>query len=107
MPRSVRAGRAVGNYLHQLGADAGYILQDLPVPMDDKDVLSERDSDKSVLSARLDDDDDDGYFKRQIKAIAYEITRTGLKRRIQKRETESLLIAVQNKDQLCQRKMDN
>ena len=47
------------NYIHELCADSGCSLEDLPGVMDDRNGLGERKPGKSVLLARLDDDDDD------------------------------------------------
>ena len=45
-------------YLYQLSADTGCSLEDLPRVMDDRDRWRERVSGKYVLSAQIDDTDD-------------------------------------------------
>ena len=54
-------GRLARIYLHQLCVDIGYSLENLPEAIDDRDKWREsgRESGKSVLVVRLDDDDDE------------------------------------------------
>ena len=55
-------GRPARTYLHQLCVNTGYNLEDLPGEMDNRNGGGEREREreggKSVLSSRLDDDDE-------------------------------------------------
>ena len=52
-----KAGRPARTYIQQLCADTGCSLEDLPGAMNDRDGW--RESERSVLAVRHDDDDDD------------------------------------------------
>ena len=62
--------RPAKTYLHQLWAETGWILKDQPGMKDDRDRKRERERERErergggefVLSARLDDDNDDGLL---------------------------------------------
>ena len=58
-------------YLHQHCVDIRYSLEDLPEVMDDRNGWRERETGKSMLSAKFDDDnDDDLWFRRKL--VIYE-----------------------------------
>ena len=58
--RRASVGRSPRAYLHQLCADTGGSLEDLPRAMNDRDGWGERAI--SALAGRLDDDNDDDDY---------------------------------------------
>ena len=74
--RLASGGRPTKTYLHQLCADAECSLEDLPGAVNDKDRLGERESGKSVLSVRLDEDDPSQlliFIVKQIKSLLVDL----------------------------------